>query len=212
MSDRDPARAYYDAALSGDRLAIRQLTLALVPIVHRRVARSLTWRAGLARGREVRQEVQDLSQEVFATLFADRAKALRAWDPERGMSLSNFVGLIAEREVASILRSGRRSPWTEDPTLIVALDRGDPGPSPEAVVASRELLERVLDELRARSSPKGLRLFQLLYIEDVAVPEVAERTGMTHDALYAWRSRLSRQVRAIAQALMSDLDDSNRRP
>src|SRR5687768_1618744 len=80
------------------------------------VARGLARRMVKARGRDLRQEVEDLTQEVFVALFADDARALRLWDPARGASLANFVGLLAEREVASILRSGRRSPWTEDPT------------------------------------------------------------------------------------------------
>lgn len=204
VTDRDPARAFYEAALDGDSAAIRRMTLALLPIVQARVARSLMRRAASARGRNVRQEVEDLTQEVFAALFAHRARALRAWSADRGLSLTNFVGLIAEREVASILRSGRRSPWTEDPTLVEDMDRTDLQPDPELSVGSKELLERVLDELRARLSAKGLQLFTLLYIEETPVAEVATLTGMSHDALYAWRSRLARQVREIAEALMSE--------
>ena len=211
MTDRDPGRAFYDAAMSGDREALRKLTLALLPVVQARVARALSRRRGDARGRDVRQEIADLVQEVFAAVFAQRAKVLKAWDPERGLSLANFVGLVAEREVASILRSGRRSPWTEDPTLVEELDQGDPAPSPETEVESRQLLERVLDGLRSRLSPKGLRLFQLLYVQDLPVADVAAQTGMSHDALYAWRSRLSRLVREIAEAL-SDPPDDERTP
>lgn len=175
-----------------------------MPVVQARVARVLLRRAASARGRNVRQEVEDLTQEVFTALFANGAKALKAWSPERGLSLANFVGLIAEREVTSVLRSGKRSPWTEDPTLIEDMDSGDLSPSPEVAVGSREVLERVLDELRARLSAKGMRLFLLLYIEEHPVAEVATMTGMSHDALYAWRSRLSKQVREIAARLMSE--------
>jgi RNA polymerase sigma factor (sigma-70 family) len=204
VPSRDPARPYYEAALQGDPDAIRRMTLALMPVVQARVARVLLRRAASARGRNVRQEVEDLTQEVFAALFANGAKALKAWSPERGLSLANFVGLIAEREVTSVLRSGKRSPWTEDPTLIEDMDSGDLSPSPEVAVGSREVLERVLDELRARLSAKGMRLFLLLYVEEHPVAEVATMTGMSHDALYAWRSRLSKQVREIAARLMSE--------
>ncbi len=175
-----------------------------MPVVQARVARVLLRRAASARGRNVRQEVEDLTQEVFAALFAKRAKVLKAWSPERGLSLANFVGLIAEREVTSVLRSGKRSPWTEDPTLVEEMDSGDVSPSPEVTVGSREVLERVMDELRARLSAKGMRLFLLLYVEEHPVAEVATMTGMSHDALYAWRSRLSKQVREIAARLMSE--------
>lgn len=53
----------------------------------------------------------------MVSLFTDQGRALRAWDPARGLSLENFVGFVAERQIASILRTAKRSPWTEDPTL-----------------------------------------------------------------------------------------------
>ena len=81
------------------------------------MARVLLRRESAGLGRDVRQELEDIAQEVFAALFADGARLLKMWSPERGLSLANFVGLLAEREAISILRSGRRSPWTEDPTL-----------------------------------------------------------------------------------------------
>src|SRR5579883_2724873 len=100
-------------ALAGDRAAARELVVLLSPVVHARVARKL-FRSGLARkqGRELRQEIEDFVQEVFVALFADGGRPLRAWDPTRGLSLLNFVGLISEHQVDAILRSGRRSPWS----------------------------------------------------------------------------------------------------
>jgi len=54
----------------------------------------LFYRNRSAAGRDVRQEVADLIQEVFMALFADDARVLRSWQPERGLSLDNFVGLV----------------------------------------------------------------------------------------------------------------------
>src|SRR5262245_51304251 len=106
-----------NAALGGDKGAIRALVAALSPVIQARVARALLRRRAASKARDIRQEVEDLTQEVFVALFADGGRTLREWSPSRGLSLLNFAGLVAEREVASIMRSGRRSPWTEDPTL-----------------------------------------------------------------------------------------------
>src|SRR5687767_4627167 len=123
-----------EQALARRPEAARRLVDLLCPVVQARVARVLQ-RAGRASGRNTRQEVDDMTQEVFATLFDDGGKALRAWQPDRGLSLQNFVGLIAERTAVSILRSGRRSPWTEDPTLSTDLDgRGGAAPAVEPEV------------------------------------------------------------------------------
>ena len=63
----------------------------------------------------MRQEVEDMTQDVFAMLFAHDGKVLRSWDEERGMGIVGFVGLVAERHVASMMRSGRRNPWKDTP-------------------------------------------------------------------------------------------------
>jgi RNA polymerase sigma-70 factor (ECF subfamily) len=180
------------------------------------VARAVV-RSGTARrqGRDLRQEVEDLVQEVFVALFADDARALRAWDPTRGMSLVNFVGLVAEHQIASLLRSGRRNPWTEEPTVSDALDRSLGAVDAEDErVHSRELLVRVLDRLRAELSPRGMVVFQLLIIEDRGADEVAAQVGMTVDAVYAWRSRFGKLVRRLADEMApaSDPGGARRNP
>jgi RNA polymerase sigma-70 factor (ECF subfamily) len=194
--------ALIERALSRDRAALRVLVDRLTPVVQARVARVLLRREGAARGRRLRQEVEDFAQEVFVSLIAEDGKALRRWSAERGMSLKNFVGLIAERQAISILRSGRRSPWTEDPTFSDTLShQAGAHAGHGAHVDARDLLARVLDQIRVRLSPKGLQLFELLMIQQKAIPEVCTTTGMTADAVYAWRSRLAKLARQIRTEL-----------
>jgi RNA polymerase sigma-70 factor (ECF subfamily) len=191
--------------LAGQREAARTLLSALYPVVQARVARAL-WRTRRASDRNVQQEVEDMTQDVFRALFDDGGRALRAWDPGRGLSLPNFAGLLAERHTSAVLRSDRRNPWTEEPTEEPIIDRtldcyqGDAG-SPERVVRSRELLEVLLDRLRVALSPLGLQMFQLLYVEERSVEEVAATTAMSADAVYAWRSRLRKAVAVLAAEL-----------
>ena len=141
-------------------------------------------------------------QEVFAALFANDARVLRAWDPKRGSSVANFVGLVAEREVGMILRTGRRSPWTEDPTEDIALAQvaGDDARG-ELSMLSRDLVQALLARLRTELHPRGLELFQLLIVDEKPIAEIAEATQLSAEALYAWRSRLLRLARQIAAEL-----------
>lgn len=193
MDDRALARA----ALSGDAAATRDLVGRVMPIVQARVARVLVRRRG-GSGRDVRQEVEDLVQEVFASLFENEGRVLRAWDPARGLSLGSFCGLIAEREAASILRSGRRSPWTETATEMDAIERDLPTVQPaEAAVASREELGVLVAKLREGLSPLGLEMFQRLVVDEEPVESVCKTTGMTADAVYAWKSRIVKLLRKI---------------
>ncbi len=189
-----------EKALAGDARAVRSLVDRLTPVIQARVARGLLRRSASAAGRDVRQEVEDLAQEVFVALFAQGGRVLRTWSPSKGLSLRNFVGLVAERQTASILRSGKRSPWTEDPTESPDLDRaGGTDQETERRVISRDLLATVVGLLRTELSPKGLHLFELLMLEQRTVADVCAATGMKTDAVYAWRSRLAKRVRQIAK-------------
>ena len=209
----DSAQSLLADALAGDRNAVRALVRALAPIVQARVARALVRRRAAARGRDVRQEVEDFSQEVFVALFEDSGRVLRAWRPARGLSLENFVGLVAERQAISLLRCGRRSPWTEDPTLDAELEADRPDErGPESVTASRELYERLLERVEGELSPLGLELFRRLLVQQQPVAEVCAELGQTPDAVYAWRSRLGKLVRKLAADLVSDPTASQRTP
>jgi RNA polymerase sigma-70 factor (ECF subfamily) len=203
MDSKDP-RFDLRLALSGDEAALERLVAALTPVIQTRVARCLLrWRTGPAAGRSVRQEVEDLTQDVFLHLFADRGRVLRTWEPGRGLSLVNFVGLVAERQAVSILRSWR-SPWKDDPTLPEDLDAPAGGAGPEQATASREELGLLWQRLTEELSPLGRHLFELLFLQELTLKEVVERTGLSRAAVYAWRSRLRR----LARRLRAELSES----
>lgn len=197
VADLD-ARILRDA-LSGDRRALRAFVDAMSPIIEARVARALLRRKSRAEGRDVRQEIEDMTQEVFGVLFANDGHVLRAWDETRGLSLANFVGLVADRRVVSILRSGKRSPWTEKPEDLDEVDDAA-GSAPDASpqIESREELEALLDRLKEALSPRGLILFHRLYVDQDPVDEVAASLGMTRDAVYMWRTRVNKLLRKWA--------------
>jgi RNA polymerase sigma factor (sigma-70 family) len=196
-------------ALAGDPTALTGLVAVLTPVVQARVARTLLARRHrLAAGRDVRQEVEDLSQEVFLAMFSRDGHVLRGWQAERGLSLESFVGLVAERQVLSFLRSGRRNPWKEDPTLADGeLEPEAPDRGPEEVAASREHLSLLLDRLHEELSPLGRRLFELLFVQDLSQAEVQSASGLSADAVYAWRSRLRR----LAQKLLAEMSETRGR-
>jgi RNA polymerase sigma-70 factor (ECF subfamily) len=176
------------------------LTEHLLPVVHARVARVLV--ASPVPFGHLRAEVEDLTQEVFAHLFDREARILRRWSPSRGASLRNYVGLVAERRVRSLLRSGRWTRWREQPTEARALEsRAAPVESPARRAAEQQCWERVVRRAEAQLSSQGLLMMDLLLLQQRPVAEVAETTGMTVGALYAWRSRLQKLMREVASEL-----------
>lgn len=201
----DPTEDLVARAIARDPDAVRALVRAVGPVVQGRVAKALARRRSTQKQRrDVAQEIEDLAQEVFLALFDDDAKALRAWDPARA-PLGAFVALVADHQVFSIFRSGKRRPWSDDVDVLP-----DPEPSeadarsPEVRVASKQALETLLDFLRGELTPKGFDLFVRLYVHDQPVDAVCRELAMSPEAVYAWRSRLAKLVREHAAASESD--------
>lgn len=186
-------------AIARDAAAVRALVGALGPVIHGRIAKALYRRRA---GRDIQDELEDMTQEVFLHLFDDDAKVLRSWDAERS-PLGAFVSLIADHHVFSKFRSRARRPWSNDIDELPEPDlHASDVHSPELRVSSRQALDAMLERLRAELSPKGFDVFVRLYVEEQSIERVSQDLGMSADALYAWRSRLSKLVRGFA----TDLD------
>lgn len=196
-------------ALAGDRIALTRLVAVLTPVIKARVARTLYARRwGPGGGRNVYEEVEDLSQDVFLALFVEDGRVLRRWQVERGLSLENFVGLVAERYTLSYLRSGRRNHRLEEPTEDDDFDRRDDEPDLLRILVGKEELDLLLDCLRERLTPLGWHMFTLLFVQMLSAEEAMAATGLSRAAVDAWRSRLRR----LARKLMGELSEINRRP
>jgi RNA polymerase sigma factor (sigma-70 family) len=198
-----PEQALVRAALAGEADAMRALVRLLRPTVQAEVAWSLQRFAPRGRGRDPRQELGDMVQEVFLALLDNDGRILSAWDPERGRSLTSFVQLVARHQVASVLRSNRRCPWTEDPTPVEEMVL-EPAPSPEHRVVEADEARRAMGHLRGELSTRSMLMFEELYVEERSVDEVCETYGLSREALYAWRSRLKRKMQSILRKLGRD--------
>jgi DNA-directed RNA polymerase specialized sigma24 family protein len=189
---------------------MQALFVHVAPIIQARVARALLRRSRTS-SRDPRQELRDMVQEVFVSLLADDGKTLRAWRAERGMSLENFVGLVAERQVASILRTGKRSPWKDEPVDDADLTLHAGSSDADGMAAlSRDMLQVLLERLEEELTPKMLLLFRALWVEERPVAEICGMMEMQPDAVYAARSRITKRARAIAAELEREMSDSGR--
>ncbi len=194
----DDTRALLDRALARDAEACRALFTRLTPVIQTRVARVLWRRRGVSGGRDIRQETEDLVQQVWCRLFERDARKLRAWDGSRGLSLERFVGLIAENEAVSVFRS-RQRPWAEDPTVAEALE-----PSlvehrnPESRTHARRRIADVYDHVRAHMNERGQALFELLFIEQLSSKEAGAIMDISPGAIDQWRLRLRRLIAKLA--------------
>ncbi len=196
-----PARVI--EALEGDEGQQGELVAELTPVIRGRVRRRLIESGASLRCGAARFGVDDLTQDALVRLFERDARVLRRWDPALGLSLRNFVGLVAERLVSGRLRN--RSAWSEIATEDVRIhDRPVTGREPRDPISTteqRQMLEVLSKRLAGRISGQGMAAFRLLFIEEREVRTVARRMGTTVNAVYAWRSRIKKQLRLISAQL-----------
>ena len=208
---RDPLTpADVAGALAGDEDSLNRLVENLTPVIQSRVA-AILWRRSRVVASAIRQQVEDLVQEVFIALFDKRGATLQSWDPARGTSLESFVGMVAERRAISFLRSGRKNPWKEESALPEELDGIGSEVGSENLIAARELLREILRRLEAELSPLGWKIFRLLFVEERSVAEIGREADLSADAIYAWRSRLRRQARRLRLEIEPPQDSESRR-
>ncbi|MCU0664140.1 MAG: sigma-70 family RNA polymerase sigma factor [Myxococcota bacterium] len=209
----------FNPSMRWDEIEIRRFVKDITPVLQVRIGRILLrCRKGISIA-QVRQETEDLCQETFAQLFAQDARVLRSWDESKGLSLKNFVGLVAERVALSWLRTGRKSAWRELPLaaedLTQTADNGfesepdhrhssqSPG-SPENQVANRQTLEKVISRLKEELPPNGLQVFFLIYVEGKSTEEVCDIMNIKLDTVYSWRSRLLKRTHALLAELHAE--------
>lgn len=188
-------------ALAGDREAMARLVERLTPVIASRVMRVVRM-GGHRTPDQVRQIADDLTQEIFITLIENDGRALRRWEPTRGLSLEGYVGLLATNTAVSLMRSGRKSAAREDATDEEALSRVVGAAAPESPrLYARDTLARLLPRLCNELSDAGVMLLELLIVEARSIEEVSTLTGHSPAALYAWRSRITRAATRIAAEL-----------
>jgi DNA-directed RNA polymerase specialized sigma24 family protein len=195
-------------ALRGDGRVLRELIKALTPVVQARVARVLLRTAGVrTRGVSIQQEVEDLTQDVFERLFESGGQLLRTWEPGRGMSLGGFVGLIAERNTISTLRSRPKNPLTEAPTESFALESlAERVVAHDKEIATRQVTERLVARLKNALTPLGFSVFRALFCDDKSTETVSQEFGITPEAVYAWRHRIKKMALDLALDLSGDAE------
>lgn len=180
--------------------SIETMVEILSAIVHGRVARVLVRRRGGSRGRDLRQDVEDITQEIFVAFLEHGGKILLSWSPEKG-SAASFFGLIAERRTHNILDSRKQSPWTEEPSEIEKLERSHGTDQLEKQISSRHMLRVLGERLLVELTERDRTLFELLYLQRLDDDKVRQRLNLSRDVLYQARKRLLTRIRNIASKM-----------
>ena len=186
--------------------AVVTLVELLAPVVHTRVSRVLLRHAAHRPKHDLRQDVEDQVQVVFAKLFADRGRILRAWDPTGGLSLANWVGRFAQLRTSDAVRHGMRGPWLSDPVDPAFFDEEGSRfpPTPEDEGVARTLWTETRRRVLAGESEVGRHMFTLLFDEERSVDDIVTETKRSRGSILKWRSRLRQSIRRELKRVMSE--------
>lgn len=200
-----PDQALVERALSGAPLGVEELLRQLTPTIQVRVTRALLRNPFGGAPRNIREEVEDLTQDVWVALFDRNARMLRRWDPAKGMSLRNFVGIIAQRHAAGSLGTRRHNPWYDEPVAAETIERAmSTVAAPDNRIAARQAWRAAMDATSRELSDRGRRMLRFMFGEQLDNDEIAARTGLTLSAIYKWRSRLTDSVRLHLERILQE--------
>ncbi|MCB9545528.1 MAG: sigma-70 family RNA polymerase sigma factor [Myxococcales bacterium] len=186
-------------ALAGKAAAGRLLTARLLPVIH---ARCRVFLARRASGRLGAKDADDLAQEVWLALLANDGHALRAYDPERGMSLEGYVGLLSRRQLwrnVDALQAQKRGPGAELHDAEAAGRVAAVG-DPEAHVLGQELAAALHGHLEAELPTRGRLVLAALYEDGHDAEQVAGLLGVSRQVIYNWQQR----IRALARRFLAE--------
>jgi RNA polymerase sigma-70 factor (ECF subfamily) len=187
-ADEEARARWMKAAQAGDGGAYEALLVSLLPVL-----RAFVRRRGVDPG-----EVEDVVQEILLLIH----RARHTWRPDR--RFGPWMWAISRNATTDALRrqaresSRRERRAGHDEERAAGLERpraADEGSDPEHALTSSELTPRLAEAVR--SLPAAQRqAVELLYVEQLSVPEAAARAGVSPSALKVRAHRGSRALRA----------------
>jgi RNA polymerase sigma-70 factor (ECF subfamily) len=139
------------------------------------------------------QELQDLLQDVWVHLLKDDVRALRRFDPSRGVPLEAWVVLLARNVALDHLR--RRGSRREVPLEVVGeavADRSD-APAQETVPSD---LKGVWDLL----TPREALVLRLRFEQGLGYGQIARILGIARQTVYSLAHSARRKARGLLGA------------
>jgi RNA polymerase sigma factor (sigma-70 family) len=166
-----------------DQVAARELVEHLHPLVIRIV------RAHLPR----RVAEEDLAQDIFLKMFTRLAQYQGA------VPFPHWVSRIAVTTCIDQLRAQKRRPefrWadlSEGEADVLEAVTADDSAAPDDAVAARELVARLMDQLK----PQDRLVVQLLDLEQKSIAEISEITGWNQSLVKVRAFRARRKLQKL---------------
>jgi RNA polymerase sigma factor (sigma-70 family) len=154
--------------------------------------------------------VEDLVQDVFVALLAGHCRRLRMFKGRNGCPLKAWVRVIAMRTTVSQMRKWKHHaalPGEEHSSgsIKVVDETNRPDDLYEASLKNKRA--SMIVELVNSLSEQDRALFNMIYVDEVSVPEITARLDIQRGALYMRKNRVidSLRLKATRKGLVANL-------
>ncbi len=191
-----PEKELLTRCLDGDKQAWDDFVLKY----SRLVRHSLFHTLGDKNPRIQSDTVDDLHQDVFASLMENNSKKMRQFRGENGCSLASWIRLIAVRKARDYLRKNPPVISIEqNPDGVENFGRSGEEPNPESETSRQEYLE-IMREALKRLHPRHQLFVELFYRRELDVDEISQIMNLTPNGVHQLHHRVKDRVREILQA------------
>ena len=147
--------------------------------------------------------IDDLCQEVFIALFEEDCRRLRLFEGRNGCPLKAWIRVISMRTTISRMRRWRNhSQLPSEDSDRGSLRMVDQQPSAVQLLAAQDD-QRRRDRLLSLAeclSDDDRQLIEMIYVDEMSVPDITEALSIRRGALYMRKNRAIRRLRAKAKA------------
>ncbi len=137
----------------------------------------------------IREDTEDVFQEVFSSLFKDQCNALARFDSSRA-SLGTYLSVIAKNATINACKKKRYTieEYTDS--------SGQEFENPEMMMEKKDVTEKIQASLPLLSVKE--RLFFKLYFEDYMPPEeIAGILGVTIETVYSKKAKIIDKLKQL---------------
>ena len=164
---------------------------------HRRFDHHIHQRIRAVTARVKGVDVDEIYGRFVMAIMADDFRKLRRYDPERGTSLSTWLGVIATNLTKDHLRALSRRPACVEMEAVHHMSADSA--SPFDTVAAREGCERLAVALRSLPA-RDRRFVELYYLNGLSVEDVAAAMGVSVKTVYTKKHKIRTRLRSALRA------------
>ncbi|MCP4344256.1 MAG: sigma-70 family RNA polymerase sigma factor [Desulfobacterales bacterium] len=147
------------------------------------------------------QDIEDLMQDVYESLFENELKNLKRYDKLRGMNLSRWIARLTSWTVLKSLRKK-----TFEAKILSFSECSEPDIEPEQISArleAKQNLNKLFTKASSKLSKQEQQVLEMIFIDELSPKKIAVLINKKVENIYMIKSRV---VKKLKNAIKNDYD------